>query len=141
MIDGGLRRIFRSSLPEFHWVSVETGGTGRGVPDSEYCRGGVTGWIEFKKTDGWCVTLRPEQVAFMSRRFRERGRCFIAVRQQCKPGPRREARDALWLIQGNLAAMAKSDGLRALEGLQGVAVWHHGPARWDWAAVREMLLS
>jgi hypothetical protein len=139
--DAGLRSIFRSSLPDIDWFSIETGGTGRGIPDSNGCVGGVEFWIEYKQTDGWAVTLRPEQVGCISRRVRHGGRVWVAVRQHCEAGPRRTARDVLWLVPGGLAAQAKAQGLKALEGSSGVLTWHNGPARWDWAAIRSALLS
>jgi len=72
-INGGLRQLFRAKLPGFDWVSIESGSTGGGIPDSNYCVRtnditGIEGWIEHKQTDGWAVTLRPEQVGWIARR-------------------------------------------------------------------------
>ena len=140
-IDGGLRALFREHLPQFDWQSIESGLTGGGIPDSNFCRDGVEGWIEFKQTPGHAVTLKPEQVGWIARRVRRGGRVWIAVRQKAPSGPRTEARDALWLIPGRHAPQAKMGGLRAVETLPGVADWHHGPACWDWQAVADVLVS
>lgn len=147
--DDGLRPLFRKHLPHFDWQSVETGGTGRGVPDSNYCFGGVEGWVEFKSTDGWTVTLRPEQIGWIARRTRCGGRVWIAVRRRTEGGPRSPATDDLWLIPGALAVTARQGGLRAVHGRPGVRVWSSdapngaplGPATWQWAAVADTLLS
>src|SRR4051812_1390886 len=116
MIDGGLRKLFREHVPG-DWTSIESGSTSGGIPDSNFCipvarRGylAVEGWIEFKQTKGHAVTLAPAQVGWISRRVRNGGRVWIAVRQQAPAGPRREARDALWLIPGIWAKRAKLEG-------------------------------
>lgn len=137
-IDGGLRALFRANVPG-DWTSIESGSTGGGIPDSNYCLDGVEGWVEYKQTGGWAVTLRPEQVGWIARRVRNGGRVWVAVRQQAPAGPRREARDALWLFGGHLATLAKMEGLRGLESRPDVHVWHH--AGWDWQAIRKLLRS
>jgi hypothetical protein len=142
-IDGGLRALFRANLPGFDWTSIESGTTGGGIPDMNYCRDGVEGWCELKQTPGHAVTLRPEQIGWIARRVRNGGRVWIAVRQQCPAGPRREARDALWLVPGRWAKEAKMFGLRGawVDVAHGVLVQHHGPARWDWQAIARALVS
>lgn len=139
MTDGGLRGLFRRKLRQgFHWQSVETGGTGRGVPDSNYCCDGVEGWVEFKQTSGWAVDLRPEQVAWLVVRARAGGRVFIAVRRVSDAGPRRgESSDELWLLGGEYARELKRDGLRVERAV--LDAWGGGPASWGWEKVRETL--
>jgi hypothetical protein len=136
--DGGLRRIFAEHLPMFHFQSVETGGTGRGIPDTNFCGDGAEGWLEFKATDGWRVTIAPEQVAWAERRLRAGGRVFLAVRRKASAGPRRGAAvDTLYLYSGAkirpLAGHAITDVLR-------LGQWEGGPAQWDWEAVRKLLI-
>jgi hypothetical protein len=141
--DGGLRPEFRSRLPQFDWNSIETGAVSGGVPDSNYCCGGVEGWIEFKWTAGWTVPLRPGQVGWICRRVRHGGRVLIGVRQRRSPSPRVEGRDRLWLLQGSAAREFKVRGLehanKCPETLLGW--WDGGPSKWDWAAVSDLLLS
>lgn len=147
-IDGGLRQLFRTNLPQFDWCSIESGSTGGGIPDMNYCTRvygddadgyGKEGWLELKQTPGHRVTLRPEQVGWISRRVRAGGRVWIAVRQQAPAGPRREARDALWLIPGADAKLALTSGLASPTGAVRWSCWHGGPARWDWPQIAAQL--
>lgn len=140
MADGNLRSIFKSNLPEAHWVPVETWSTGQGVPDAEFCfPGGVAGWIENKKTGGWAVGLEPHQVAWHERRARVGGRTFIAVRRTVPAGPRRgAAEDQLWLFPGSLARRLMEAGLLGPDKPAGC--WNGGPARWGWAEIAEILV-
>jgi hypothetical protein len=140
-IDGGLRSLFREHLPRFHITAIETGSTGRGIPDLEYCFEGKTGWVELKATSGYAVDLRPEQVAWLLRRARAGGRGFLAVRCQAPAGPRRgPAADQLWLIKAERAAELKAGGLYEV-GSAHATLWHGGPARWDWAEVARLLTA
>lgn len=155
LIDGGLRKLFREHVPQFDWCSIETGPATGGVPDSNYCAPrpdtgrakdawvglGIEGWVEYKQTGGWAVTLKPEQVGWICRRVRYGGRVWIAVRQQAPAGPRREARDALWLVPGRYAREARELGLRGLAGALACPAWQGGPARWPWAEVARLLAS
>jgi hypothetical protein len=125
-MDGNLRQIFRKKLPQFHWQSIETGGTGRGIPDSNYCCSGEEGWVEFKKTSGWKVNIRPEQVGWLLRRSRAGGRTWLAVRRKG---------DQLWLVRGSQAEELLDRGLRDFLAPS----WEGGPARWDWEAINRLL--
>lgn len=141
-IDGGLRKLFREHIPQFDWCSIESGLTGGGIPDSNYCapgNPGVEGWIEYKQTGGHAVTLKPEQVGWIARRSRYGGRVWIAVRQLAPAGPRREARDVLWLFPGSWAREAREHGLRGQWVVENALMWPNGPARWDWAVVAAVL--
>jgi hypothetical protein len=140
-VDGGLRRAFREHLRAgWMWTSVETGGTGRGVPDSHYASGGATGWVEFKTESSLgCVGLRPEQVAWLAGYARHGGRAWVAVRLVHGGGPRKgAAADELWLLDGRWAREVRRAGLTA--GAPGVAGrWVGGPAGWCWPAVGAVL--
>jgi hypothetical protein len=130
-IDGGLRALFKKHLPQFHWQSVETGMIQRGVPDANYCCGGVEGWVEFKLSKGWTVGLRPEQVGWLLQRTRARGRTFVAVRRMNK------GTDELRLYPGSNAKRLKTGGLKALEPMVKEI---GGPECWNWGQVRQALL-
>lgn len=148
-IDGGLRPLFRERVPEAHWQSIETGGTGRGVPDSNYCipcwsasggRSSREGWVEFKLTGSpRAIGLRPEQVAWISRRCRAGGRVLVAVRLRHPGGLRRgEPVDELWLLEGGGVLDF------ATRGLVEQAPWVllrsvGGPQNWDWGRVVTIL--
>ncbi len=129
--DGGLRLLFRQNLPQFHWVSIETGATAAGVPDSNYCFNGTEGWLEFKTTAGWTVPLRPAQIGWLLRRSRARGRVFVAVRQVRPNGD-----DILWLALGSHAAALRDKGLR---GAPMLGCWPGGPSLWPWDAIKGLL--
>lgn len=144
MIDGGLRPMFHQKFRGWHWQAIETGGTGRGIPDSNYCYRGVEGWIEMKGCEASHVGLRPEQTGWISRRVRNGGRVFIAVRQRHAGGPRKgDPIDRLWLIPGRDVETLHRQGLEwaAATSDAGPLVWHGGPARWDWDAVATCLLG
>ena len=141
--DDGLRRLFKTELEmlQFHCQSVETGGTGQGIPDTNFCCRGVEGWIEYKATDGHAVTLRPEQIGWIERRVRCGGRVFIAVRRRHEGGARRGLPvDELHLIPGYAARQARLGGLRDPEVLSArLGLWQGGPSKWCWAEVAECL--
>jgi Holliday junction resolvase len=94
--DDGLRQVFTTHIVA-HWQAIETGGTGKGVPDLNGCRGGVDVWIEMKRARHWTVPeMKPEQVGWIERRERNGGRVFVAVRR---------AHDELWLLKPGAARL------------------------------------
>jgi len=115
-------------LPDFDWLSVETHVTSRGVPDSNYCIDGKEGWIELKACDGWRAGIRAEQVAWAERRLRKGGRVLLAIRR---------AKRELWIFPG--AAMRQLFASR-LDAAVPLGRWGGGPATWDWAAIRSILI-
>src|SRR5262245_13192477 len=128
-MDGYLRTLFRTHLrADFDWQSIEIVGVGSGVPDGNYCCSGVEGWVEFKAARGWRVPMRPTQVAWIERRCRAGGRVFVAVRRD----------QSLYLYPGTTARQLLTEDLRSVEPL---GLWHGGPAKWDWGAVRQHLVS
>lgn len=136
MIDGGLRKLFRQNLPTFHWVSVETGLTEQGVPDSNYCVDGIEGWVEFKLSTTNKVHLRSEQIGWLERRSRAGGHTFIAIRFRHGGGPRKGvAIDQLSIYAG---AVARSVALRGL-AVPPLVRFEGGPSRWNWATVEKTL--
>lgn len=141
--DDGLRPLFRKHLPQIHWQSIETGGVGAGVPDSNGCWKGVEFWVEYKWTAGYAVTLAPEQIGWLMARTRAGGRVYIAVRRRHDGGPRRgPPADELWVMPGAMAVEVREKGLRGLRGDPRVAgPWFGGPARWDWPAVAAYLVA
>ncbi len=141
MSDGDLRKKFQEFLPEFHWQSVETWSTGQGVPDCNYCCTMIEGWIEFKKTEAWRVDVSPEQVAWMERRMRSGGRCFVGVRRKNSGGPKLgKPVDELWLFDGRAIRDLKTKSLRDIPLNFLLTKSKNGPSGWDWSKVRELLL-
>jgi hypothetical protein len=139
--DGGLRRLVRMYLPDFHWVSIETGAVEPGVPDLEYCRAGATGWVELKAASGWVVDdVRPAQVAWAERRLRAGGRVFVLVRRRADVGVRRAARDEGWLLDGSTLRGLADRAILLDDPRLAVLVSYGGPARWDWQAIGRALV-
>lgn len=137
--DDGLRPLLHSGVAGVHWQAVETGLTGAGVPDSNGCAEGVEFWVESKATDGWAVKFEVFQVGWHLRRTRHGGRTFVAVRRRHDGGPRRgPAVDELWLFAGAWVRELSDGGLLAAPP---IGRWTGGPARWDWAEVRDLLLG
>ena len=130
-MDGNLRKIFSKAMPAAQWTPIETGTTAQGVPDSEYCfPGGKQGHIEHKRTLGWQVEIRPEQIGWIKRRVRLGGRVFVAVRQL---GAKR---DVLWLFHGKDVSELSKGGLRKVNPILEMP---GGPDRWDWGLVQIVL--
>ena len=140
-MDGELRQLFRKHLPKVFWHSIESGMTGRGVPDSHFCYQSIAGWIEYKQTRGWAVGMRPEQVGWALQYARAGGRSFVAVRRRVAEGTRRGAADELWLVRGTGAAALKAGGPRGLPSDSLAGQWSGGPAAWAWDAVLAALVS
>lgn len=137
MIDGGLRKIFRANLPHFDWVSIESGLTGSGIPDSNACYNGIEFWVEYKLSQSNKVTLRPDQVGWHMRRSRKGGRTFIAVRFKHSGGIRRgKPMDTLLLYRGRDAKSLAINGLM----LDAIGIWMNGPGKWDWDDISQKLL-
>lgn len=135
MIDGGLSKLFREHFPKFHWQRIESGLTGGGIPDSNYCFAGVEGWVEWKQTRTNKVIMRPDQVGWHLRRARAGGRTFIAVRLQHSGGPRRGVSvDSLYIYPGNAARSLAIEGLRSMP----LGYWARS---WDWERIGEILLK
>lgn len=132
--DGNLRLLLREYLPEGDWVSVETGATAGGVPDSNYCfPGGKEGWVEAKVTSGWKVTLRPSQVGWLDRRSRRGGRCFVFARRISGSA------DELHVIPGRDAVRFSQEAKCSLLGYPTFFRTIGGARHWDWKRLREIL--
>jgi hypothetical protein len=146
-IDGDLRALFRRYLPKadgWRWTPVETGGTVSGVADSFYAHETTrtSGWVEFKKTDGWVVKFRPHQVAWLTTYAGGCGvPCTIATRG-LGLGSGGGAGDSLWVAAGSCARLLEEGGLRALEGSPALlGRWLGPPRAWDWTEVGRILTS
>lgn len=126
--DGDLSRLIQRNLPQADWLRIESGGTGRGIPDLNGCCSGIEAWIECKATEHWAVEVWPEQVAWAERRARFGGRVFLAVRQK---------RTNLWLLNHE-GARALREKLHRLDQLPAGIVLYRGeggPGRWSWATL------
>ena len=132
--DGGLRKCYRTHLPEIHWTSVESPFTIQGIPDSNFCHDGVEGWIENKRVRrADVVEMRPEQVAWIERRARAGGRVFIAVRWAMQA-------DSLFLLAPQAGRALLGLGLASLPRAMVLGRWSGGPSQWKWPKIAEILL-
>jgi hypothetical protein len=121
-----------------HWQSIETGSTGRGIPDSNGCYNGVEFWCELKSTSGYAVVIRPEQIGWAERRIRAGGRVFLLTRRKAIAGPKKgPAVDELWVHNGALARDVSRAGLK--DGPLPLYRGTGGPARWDWNTILRLL--
>lgn len=138
MIDDGLRALFHTNLRAFHWQAIESGLTGGGIPDSNYCCAGIEGWVEHKATKANKIVFRPDQIGWHLRRYRAGGRTFIAVRQRHSGGPRLgKPVDRLYLYPGRQVKDLVFRGLL----VKPIERWEGGPARWDWVKIAGRLMG
>lgn len=127
MIDGGLRPLFRKHLPHGFWVSIESGSTAAGIPDSYFCFSyRACGWIEFKSVRANAVRISPLQVVWHEQHARVGGRSFVAVRRDGE----------LILYSGGDARRLLTGGVR---GARPMGRWGGGPAHWRWDEVGSIL--
>ena len=133
--DDGLRPLFRTNVLG-DWVTIESGLTDQGIPDSQCCIAGSEFWLEYKSTRGWAVRLRPEQIGWHLRRQRHGGRTFIACRRRVEAGKRRGAADTIFLFPGRYAEKLASGGLRLTPPIY---VGNGGPSCWNWAEIARLL--
>jgi hypothetical protein len=129
MSDGELRKIFRKHVRGFDLLAVETGGTSSGVPDLNYAKMGIEGWIENKKADHWRCTIRPMQVGWCERRLLHNPRVFCAVRRNL---------DELWFYHASKMRELKS---ARLDEVQCLGCWTGGAAKWDWDYIQHLMVS
>ncbi|MDE2106255.1 MAG: hypothetical protein KGL39_54045 [Patescibacteria group bacterium] len=123
--DGGLRQKFREHFPLWQWTTVETGIVSPGTPDAEFCApGGTSGWVEFKKTDGWKITFEPLQPAWIHKRARLGGRVFVAVVRK---------KTELFVLHGVEIARLVEEGVKGRQPINRIG------RSWDWAEVEKIL--
>ena len=132
MIDGGLWSEIDRHVVGPHWQRIETGGTGRGIPDLNGCLAGVEVWMELKTTTAWNVVVRPEQVGWAERRGRSGGRVFLVTRRRSEAGPKKgSACDELFIHHWRDIRNVVTHGL-GYEPLVPLLWCDGGPAKWDW---------
>jgi hypothetical protein len=115
--------LFKSNLDKHYGASVhvqriETGLTGRGIPDVNIAYKGTLGgvvmagelWVELKMVDGLRVKLEPEQAAWHMRRVAAGGRTWILAREK-KEGPRVGNVDNIHIWPGEQAVDVLNEGL------------------------------
>jgi hypothetical protein len=131
--------LFKNQLdipPDIHHQRIETGSTGRGIPDVNICRRGKEVWVELKVVNGKRVKLRPEQVAWHVRRARAGGVSWIFARER-KSGPRVGEVDRLHLWPGSCAVEVCEKGVEAHGGWR----WDRVARRFDWESILEVMFA
>lgn len=93
-------KLFISHLPKLaHHQRIETGLTGRGIPDINICFEAEECWVELKVVKGKQVQLAPEQVAWHYRRHRAGGTTWIVARDKYD-GVRKGKGDDIYIWKG-----------------------------------------
>jgi len=70
----------RNALPRVDWQRIENV-AGTGVPDVNGCIDGIEFWFESKIGTSGTFTIRPDQIAWLTRRYNKGGRVFIVLRE------------------------------------------------------------
>ena len=110
--------LLKPHIPkEAHVQRIETGGTGRGVPDVNYCQQGREIWIELKSIKGLKSELSPFQVAWIYNRVRSGGNCFVLIRKSkevklFQPKQLKEIQDLNWKTEPAILLTAPYDWKR-----------------------------
>ena len=72
--------LLKKNLPSVDWQRIENL-AGTGVPDVNGCYNGTEFWIENKVARSGSFEIRPDQVAWLTRRFNAGGKVFVLVRE------------------------------------------------------------
>jgi len=123
MREYSLWQNIRRNLTKPIWQRIETGGTGRGIPDVFGAFEGECCWIELKIAKGNRVDLRPEQIAWLIK-FGQTGlKTFILVGTDKRK---------MYLFPGLKAIIVKDQGLKADSLLE-------LNAPYEWSKLQEVL--
>lgn len=105
--------MFKKHLPEkCDYQRIETGGTGRGIPDVNLCWRGIEIWVELKVVSGKKINITAEQCAWHYRRVRSGGRTFIVARDKVD-GVRKGKYDKMYVWSGTEAVNVQEKGIAA----------------------------
>ena len=75
--------LIKQHIPkDAHVQRIETGLTGKGVPDLNYCQKGKEIWIELKSIEGNKSQLSPFQIAWLYNRTKAGGNCYVLIRKK-----------------------------------------------------------
>lgn len=140
--DAGLRGVLREHLGHVgQWVTIETGGTEQGVPDSNVFlkkNGHFSGrdvWIECKATQGNKVKFKPAQVGWLFTRWRLGGIAFVATRRLGRERGGAE-RDMIYVTSAEHARELCTYGLGSVPHL---LLADGGPGQWPWNKIEHVL--
>ncbi len=106
-------QLFKKHLPnKCDYQRIETGSTGRGIPDVNLCYNGVEIWVELKIVSGRKVNITAEQCAWHYRRIRAGGRTFIIARDKVDK-VRKGKYDKIYVWTGENAVSVQENGIIA----------------------------
>jgi Holliday junction resolvase len=125
-----VKNAMERDLPGVHLQRIETGMTGRGIPDVNACYRGVEAWLELKVVEGRRVLLRPEQVAWHAKRAAVGGNNFIIARDK-RDGVRVGKFDRLYVWHGSQAVSLVQQGLDC-------PPLYVGDRPWSWPEVHKL---
>ena len=118
--------LLKSHLPkDCDHQRIETGSTGRGIPDVNLCWVGKEIWVELKIVKGTKVDIMPEQCAWHYRRTRAGGTTWILARDKAD-GVRKGKYDRIYLWKGEHAQEVLEHGINA-----GNKITWERPFDWD----------
>ena len=103
MRENSLWQTFKRNLNKPLWQRIETGGTGRGIPDVFGVLEGRCCWVELKVARGNKVNLSAEQVGWLIKFGRTGLRTFILVGTDKR---------TMYLFSGMDAREVLDDGLK-----------------------------
>lgn len=124
----------------FHWQSIESRLTARGVPDLNGCHAGISIWVEIKIIEGnhFRHPLTPNQRQWIKRRMAAGGRCFVLGSHRHNGGPiKGPPVDKLYLWPGTLVLRpVATPPMHCLD----LVLWE-SQARHDWNDLGRILFS
>ena len=110
-----------------HVQRIETGLTGKGVPDLNYCQNGKEIWIELKSIQGNKSQLSPFQIAWIHNRAKAGGNCYVLIRKNkeirlFQPKTLEELQDLNWNSEPVIAITVPYDWLHLFSAIYNSSV-------------------
>tara|TARA_R110000824_G_scaffold64402_2_gene168250 strand:+ start:20478 stop:20888 length:411 start_codon:yes stop_codon:yes gene_type:complete len=126
--------LLKAHLPKtIDTQRIETGSTGRGIPDVNMCKLGKEIWVELKVVKGRKVQLSPEQTAWHFRRTRAGGTTWILARDKVD-GVRKGKYDKIYAWSGKYSVDVSGNGIDS----ENAIVWERP---FDWDEIWQLLFS
>ena len=126
--------LLKAHLPKtIDTQRIETGSTGRGIPDVNMCKLGKEIWVELKVVKGRKVQLSPEQTAWHFRRTRAGGTTWILARDKVDGG-RKGKYDKIYAWSGKYSVDVSGNGIDS----ENAIVWERP---FDWDEIWQLLFS
>ena len=107
--------LVKQHIPkDAHVQRIETGLTGKGGPDLNYCQKGKEIWIELKSIQGNKSQLSPFQIAWIHNRAKAGGNCYVLIRKNkeirlFQPKTLEELQELNWNSEPSIGTTAPYD--------------------------------